>query len=231
MTNHIERIEALENSLGYRFVDRIRIVQALTHSSVTQSTKLKGNNQRLEFLGDRVLGLMASDWLFEHYPYADEGEMSRRFHSMVCNEACVHVASKIDLGAALRLANGEAKLGGRLNPTIIGDAMEAVIAAIYLEKGYSETRDHFKPFWLDLLLQEDRVFVMNPKSFIQEWAAREKKPAPQYKMISRQGPDHAPSFLIELVIDGKDPIRAVAGSLQAAEKNAAKLFIDRENLT
>ncbi len=223
-------IAALQTRLGYRFNQPDLLELALTHASVAEGARKQADNERLEFLGDRVLGLLIAEALMEALPEATEGELSRRFHSLVSREACADVARQLDLGAALRLAAGETKSGGRTNPTILGDACEALIAAVYCDGGYGEVVRCFKPLWLKALTASGDVWRANPKSFLQEWAVANGKSPPVYQLIDRKGPDHAPVFTIEAVIDGLSPQSATGRSRQDAEKAAALGLIEREGL-
>jgi len=223
-------IEALQARLGYRFKDPELLELALTHASVAEGARRMADNERLEFLGDRVLGLMVAEALMEAFPDAEEGELSRRFHGMVSRDACAKIATEIGLGPALRLAAGETKSGGRSNPTILGDAMEALMAAVYKDGGYRAVLHCFRPLWQDAMKTSGDALHTNPKSFLQEWAAANGKGPPSYTIINRKGPDHAPIFTIEARVDSLTPETASGRSRQEAEKAAALRLIERENL-
>ena len=223
-------IATLQARLGYRFEQPDLLELALTHASVAEGARKQADNERLEFLGDRVLGLMIAEALMDALPEASEGELSRRFHSLVSREACAEVARQLDLGPALRLAAGETKSGGRSNPTILGDACEALIAAVYIDGGYDAAVRCFGPLWLAALSDSADAWRANPKSFLQEWAVANGKSPPVYQLIDRKGPDHAPIFTIEVVIDGLVSQSASGRSRQEAEKAAALGLIEREGL-
>jgi len=223
-------IATLQARLGYRFEQPDLLELALTHASVAEGARKQADNERLEFLGDRVLGLMIAEALMDALPEASEGELSRRFHSLVSREACAEVARQLDLGSALRLAAGETKSGGRSNPTILGDACEALIAAVYIDGGYDAAVRCFGPLWLAALSDSADAWRANPKSFLQEWAVANGKSPPVYQLIDRKGPDHAPIFTIEVVIDGLVSQSASGRSRQEAEKAAALGLIEREGL-
>jgi ribonuclease III len=223
-------IDAVQDKLGYRFRDRQLLEQALTHASVAEGAHRIADNERLEFLGDRVLGLMIAQALMDAFPDAEEGELSRRFHTLVSRETCADVARQLGLGEAVRLAAGETKSGGRSNPTILGDTCEAVMAAVYLDGGYDAVVKGFGPLWRDALLNSGNASRSNPKSFLQEWAVANGKGAPAYNLLQRRGPDHAPLFTIEVVIGGIAPQSATGKSRQEAEKAAALALIEREKL-
>ena len=223
-------IDTVQDKLGYRFRDKALLELALTHASVAEGARKQADNERLEFLGDRILGLMIAEALMNAFPEAEEGELSRRFHSLVSREACADVARKIELGSAVRLAAGETKSGGRSNPTILGDACEALMAAVYLDGGYDAVVRAFGPLWTEALHESGNVSRSNPKSFLQEWAVANGKGPPVYNLLGRRGPDHAPIFTIEVVIGGLAPQSASGKSRQEAEKTAALSLIEREHL-
>ncbi len=223
-------IASLQSRLGYTFRQPDMLELALTHASVAEGARKQADNERLEFLGDRVLGLMIAETLMEALPEATEGELSRRFHTLVSRDACADVARQLEVGPALRLAAGETKSGGRNNPTILGDACEALIAAVYCDGGYEAVERCFKPLWLKALSDSADNWRANPKSFLQEWAVANGKPPPVYQLIDRKGPDHAPIFTIEAVIAGFTSQSATGRSRQDAEKAAALGLIEREGL-
>jgi len=224
-------IESLQDTLGYRFKHPETLELALTHASVAEGARRIADNERLEFLGDRVLGLMIAEALMEALPDAEEGELSRRFHALVSRDACAEVARQVGVGPALRLAAGETKGGGRNNPTILGDACEALIAAVYCDGGYNAVLKVFKPLWLKKIKDSGNAVMTNPKSFLQEWAVAHGMGAPVYTMVDRKGPDHAPVFTIEVAIDDLPPVAATGRSRQEAEKAAALGLIEREKMT
>ncbi|MDV6329259.1 ribonuclease III [Asticcacaulis sp. 201] len=226
----LKAIDALQRNLGYRFQKPELLELALTHASVAEGARKMADNERLEFLGDRVLGLMIAETLMEVLPEATEGELSRRFHTLVSRETCADIARHLELGAAIRLAAGETKSGGRANPTILGDACEALMAAVYIDGGYAAVLTCFKPLWAAAIHASGDVWRSNPKSFLQEWAVANRMGAPVYSLISRKGPDHAPVFTIEVRIDDLPPQSATGKSRQEAEKAAALGLIEREKL-
>ncbi len=230
MNARLSAIAALQTRLGVTFRDPSLLEQALTHASVGDGARKTVDNERLEFLGDRVLGLMIAEALMDTFPEAEEGEMSKRFHALVSRDTCAAIARKIELGAAMRLAAGETKSGGRSNPTILGDALEALIAAIYRDQGYDAVKAVFLPLWRQAIDDSADVRRSNPKSFLQEWAAARGKPVPVYNLVSRKGPDHAPVFTIAAEVEGLAPQAATGKSRQEAEKAAALSLIEREKL-
>jgi ribonuclease III len=228
--HRLKLLTALETALDYKFQDMALLERALTHASVGDGLKASNprqNNERLEFLGDRVLGLMIAEALIETFPEASEGELSQRLHGLVSRETCADIASELKLGQALRLAAGETKSGGRNNLTILGDACEALIAAIYLDGGLETTKRIFLPLWAKRLNVGMQRAILNPKSYLQEWAAQKGLPSPRYETLNRSGPDHAPIFTVSVTIEGYPPNVASARSRQDAEKASALAFIDR----
>ena len=228
--SRLAAVDIVQDKLGYRFRDPQLLELALTHASVAEGARKQADNERLEFLGDRVLGLMIAEALMEAFPEAEEGELSRRFHALVSREACADVARYLELGSAVRLAAGETKSGGRTNPTILGDTCEALMAAVYIDGGYDAVIRSFAPLWRQALHDSENASRSNPKSFLQEWAVAHGKGAPAYNLTGRRGPDHAPIFTIEVVIDGLAPQSATGRSRQEAEKTAALGLIEREHL-
>lgn len=218
----------LEHKLGHLFQDRDLLERALTHSSAGEGARRVRDNERLEFLGDRVLNLLAAERLTLLYPDDNEGELTKRMHGLVNRDACARTARRIGLAAALRLAGGESRRGGRDNPSILGDACEALLAALYLDAGLERTREAFASIWSAEFDQVASVGAPNPKSELQEWAAANKLPPPRYQVTGRDGPAHAPTFTVELRLGELAPASASGPSRQAAEKAAAQLMLERE---
>jgi ribonuclease III len=218
----------LEGHLGHRFKDRELLERALTHSSAGEGARRLRDNERLEFLGDRVLNLLAAERLTELYPDEREGELTKRMHGLINREACARTARRVGLTAALRLAGGESRRGGRDNPSILGDACEALLAALYLDAGLERTRDVFARIWADEFELVAIQGAPNPKSELQEWAAARKLEPPSYRVAERRGPAHAPTFTVELRLGELAPVSASGPSRRAAEKTAAQMMLDRE---
>jgi ribonuclease-3 len=188
------------------------------------------HSERLEFLGDRVLGLCIAEALVERYPSAAEGDLAKRLNVLVSGASCAAVARRLDLGPALRMAGGETKNGLRENDSVLGDACEALIAALYLDAGLERTTAVVRALWAEAMARVDTAGVLNPKSQLQEWAAAQKRAGPAYRVIARTGPDHAPEFTVEVEVAGFSPATAAGGSRQAAESAAALLLLRREGL-
>ncbi|GGG71054.1 ribonuclease 3 [Salipiger pallidus] len=217
-------IAALEDRLGHRFeqVDLLR--RALTHSSM--SSPGREDNQRLEFLGDRVLGLVMSEALLAGDRAASEGQLAPRFNALVRKEACADVAAEIDIGAALKLGRSEMMSGGRRKMALLGDAMEAVIAAVYLDAGFEVAREMILRLWGDRVARVDED-ARDPKTSLQEWAQARGMTPPAYVEVSRSGPDHAPVFTIEARLANGESAQATAGAKRRAEQQAAAALLDK----
>ena len=221
-------IADLEHRLGHVFQDRGLLERALTHASAGDGGREIRHNERLEFLGDRVLNLLAAERLMLLHPNEREGELSKRMHGLVSRDACASVARRLGLPAALRLAGGESRQGGRDNPTILGDACEALLAAVYLDAGLERAAGVFAEAWAMELEAVHASGAPNPKSDVQEWAAARRLPQPNYTVTDRSGPDHAPTFTVELLIGDLVPATGQGRSRQDAEKAAAEAMLARE---
>ncbi|SLN74428.1 ribonuclease III [Ruegeria meonggei] len=217
-------IKAFQKRLGYEFKDPELLVRALTHGSVSSATR--PDNQRLEFLGDRVLGLVMATALLEADKKASEGQLAPRFNALVRKEACADVARQIDLGEVLKLGRSEMLSGGRRKQALLGDAMEAVIAAIYRDTGFEAAGDVILALWGDRIHNVE-ADARDAKTALQEWAqARGQKP-PSYVEVRRSGPDHAPVFTIAARLQDGTEAQATAGSKRQAEQAAAKALLER----
>lgn len=231
-----EAVRALTAKLGHGFRDPGLLELALTHASVGEGAvrDARGrpfmDNQRLEFLGDRVLGLLVADRLVRDYPDADEGQMSSRLHGLVDKAACARAAEALGVGEAMRLSPGEAKQGGRRREGVLGDAMEAVLAAVWLDGGIDAARSVFDKAWAAELAAPPSRAVGNPKSALQEWALGQGRALPTYRIVERTGSDHAPTFTVEASVEGYPPLTAQGRSRQDAEKSAAIGLLQREGV-
>lgn len=217
--------DALAERLGHVFASPVLLEQALVHPSLSGKSGNKKSAispyERLEFLGDRVLGLVIAHWLYELYPDAKEGELAKRHAALVNRDALREIAREIGLEDALRLVHGEAS--ARQNLAALSDAMEAVIGALYLDGGLGVAEAFIKSRW-DVSIHEEKA-PADPKTALQEWAQGKGLPLPLYKTIARSGPAHAPRFEIELTIKGCEKVTAVGGSKREAEKDAARLML------
>ena len=227
MDRRAAAIAQLEARLDYRFRDRGLLERALTHVSVGSGARNVEHNERLEFLGDRVLGLLAAEALAAHHPDWREGDLSRRHAMLVSGRTCALVARDLGLAEALRLAGSTTKQGGRDNDRILGDAMEALMAALYLDGGLAVARRVFTSAWSAILAAAVADEGKEPKTALQEWAMARGLPLPAYRVISRSGPDHAPTFIVEVSVEGHPAQRAAGFSLRDAEKGAARAFLDQ----
>jgi len=228
MNDRAQAVAALETRLGHAFADRELFERALTHASVGEGARRVRDNERLEFLGDRVLGLLAAERLLELYPAQREGQISPKLQALVNRNACARVARRLGLGPALRLSPGETKTGGREKDTILGDACEALLGAVYLDGGLEAARALFRREWVEEFAALDEPRVLDPKTKLQEWALQTKRQLPIYRVVDRSGPDHAPAFMVEVQVDHIPPASAPGRSRQEAEKAAALALLQRE---
>lgn len=217
-------VQAFLIRLGHDFNTPELLIEALTHASL--STATRPDNQRLEFLGDRVLGLVIADALLKADPDAAEGLLAPRFNTLVRKETCAAVAEELRLGEALKLGRSEMMSGGRRKQALLGDAMEAVIAAVYLDAGFATARDLVERLWAGRIASAEED-ARDPKTVLQEWAqARGMKP-PLYRDTARAGPDHAPVFTVTAQLDNGQEAVAQAASKRAAQQAAAKALLAR----
>ena len=219
---------ALEDRIGYKFADKTQLERALTHISALSGGPQNrgGSYQRLEFLGDHVLGLVISDMLYRAFPKANEGELSRRLADLVRKETCAEVARAMDLGPALKLGNSESHAGGRLRATILADACEALVGAVYIDGGYKEADKLVERFWKARMLKPLRP-LRDPKTILQEWAQARGLPTPAYRELARTGPHHNPEFRVAVVLPDRPPAEGVGSSKRAAEQAAAAAMLTR----
>jgi len=213
-----------QDRLGHSFAKAELLIRSVTHSSM--SSPHRDDNQRLEFLGDRVLGLVISEALLAADPNAAEGLLAPRFNALVRKETCADVARQIDLGAVLKLGRSEMLTGGRRKEALLADAMEAVIAAVYLDAGFDTARDRIITLWGDRITNVEKD-ARDPKTALQEFAQGRGMPPPAYVEIARDGPDHAPLFTIEARLQSGDAQQAQANSKRMAEQSAAKALLAR----
>lgn len=225
----VRKTKGLETALGYTFRQQGLLDRALTHSSARSDRVATEDNERLEFVGDRVLGLAIAEILTELDPAASEGALARRFNRLVRKEACARVARDLNLGPALRLSQSEQESGGRDKDTILADALEALLAAVYLEAGFPTARDVVRRLWAPMISGLPEA-VTDAKSALQEWAQGQGLALPQYVEIAREGPDHAPQFTAEVRIAGRKPARGTGNSKRIAEQAAATALLAREGV-
>lgn len=217
-------LRAFEGRLGYTFAKPETLVRSVTHSSM--SSPHRDDNQRQEFLGDRVLGLVMAEALLNADTGAAEGLLAPRFNALVRKEACADVARQIDLGAVLKLGRSEMKSGGRRKEALLADGMEAVIAAVYQDGGFDVARDMILRLWGDRItnVADD---ARDPKTALQEWAQARGETPPQYVEVGRTGPDHQPVFTIAARLSSGPSEQATAGSKRHAEQAAAAALLKK----
>jgi ribonuclease-3 len=220
----------LEDRIGYRFKDADLLDCALTHiSALSGSHNRMASYQRLEFLGDHVLGLVVSDMLFRNFPKANEGELSRRLADLVRKETCAEMARKLDLGAVIRLGSSEAGSGGRSRDAILADVCESLIGAVFLDGGYSAVAPLVQRLWDERMRTTPRP-LRDPKTTLQEWAQGRGLPTPTYREVGRSGPHHNPEFRIAVELPKLAPAEGVGRSKRAAEQAAAQALLQREGV-
>jgi ribonuclease-3 len=221
---------SLEERIGYRFADPSLLDSALSHISALKGARNRvGSYQRLEFLGDHVLGLVISDMLFRAFPRADEGELSRRLADLVRKETCAEIARAIDLGAAIRLGASEANAGARTRPAILADVCEALIGAVYLDGGFAAAEALIGRLW-QVRMKTKAEPARDPKTVLQEWAQGRGLPTPAYREIARSGPDHDPQFRVAVQLPHLAPAEGSGRSKRAAEQAAAAAMMKREGV-
>jgi ribonuclease-3 len=221
----------VEDRIGYCFADKALLERALTHISALSGTQSRtGSYQRLEFLGDHVLGLVISDMLFRAFPEADEGELSRRLADLVRKETCADAARAMDLGPAMRLGNSEIHGGGRRRAAILADVCEALIGAVFIDGGYAPAATLIERFWQERMLKPARP-LRDPKTVLQEWVQGRGMPAPSYREVERSGPDHDPEFRVAVEIADREPTEGVGRSTRSAELAAAAAMLVREGVS
>lgn len=217
-------LKAFELRLGYSFRDPACLVRAVTHASM--SSPNRDDNQRLEFLGDRVLGLVMAEALLDQDKAAQEGQLAPRFNALVRKETCADVARQIDLGKVLKLGRSEMLSGGRRKQALLGDAMEAVIAAVYRDGGFDVAHDLVLRLWGERVRKVE-ADARDAKTALQEWAQARGLQPPQYVELACDGPDHAPQFTIEARLESGQGSRARAGSKRQAEQAAASALLEK----
>ena len=227
-------VEDLAKIIGYDFVRRELLQEALTHPSALAAERrrdrrrklVKRGYERLEFLGDRVLGLVVADLLWRRFEDEPEGDLTRRHTHLVRREALARVAKAIELGPHLVLSRAEAAAGAAGNPGILADACEALIAAIFVDGGFAAASSFVRRFW-EPLIDEMEEPPRDPKTALQEWAQARGLALPAYELVSTSGPDHSPLFTVAASVAGGDRATATASSKRLAEARAAASLLDR----
>lgn len=213
-------LTVFQGRLGYYFSNPDNLDRALTHSS-------KGieNYERLEFLGDRVLGLVIAEILYRCFPFEKEGSLARRHSALACTETLAKIARDLDIPGIVNASSAELASGGNKQDNLLADCMEAIIGAIFIDKGYVPCQEVITSLW------GDRIYTLSQppvdsKTALQEWAQARGLPIPTYEIIERSGPDHAPQFKIRVTLQGIEPMEASAGTRRAAEKQVAQVMLD-----
>ena len=218
-------LRAFSERLGYEFSRPELLQRALTHGSISTTTRT--DNQRLEFLGDRVLGLTLAEALFDADRAATEGQLAPRYNALVKGETCAAIARQIGLGDVLKLGRSEMLSGGRRKEALLADAMEAVLAAIYLDAGFDAARKVILRLWADRLQNVDDD-ARDAKTALQEWAQAQGMQPPRYIQVARNGPDHAPEFEIAVRLDdGREAMATGTGTKRSIEQAAAQALLDQ----
>ena len=221
-------MKSLEEKLGYQFKNLSLLEHAMTHSSYANEHRSEGvtSNERLEFLGDSVLGLVVAQHLFSSHPNMPEGELTRTRAALVCEESLYEVAKVLDLGAYLKLGKGEAAGGGRTRPSILADATEATLAAVYLDGGMAAAESIIRTFILD----KEREKAEKPPDFNterQELVQRKPGVSVSYRLVREIGPDHARIFVMEAAVDGVPAGQGKGHTKKEAEQMAARAALEK----
>ncbi len=222
---HIEELEAL---LGYTFKDKSLLAEALTHASARASHG-GHDNERLEFLGDRVLGLSIAALLYSQLPEAREVEFARHYNALVCKGCCAEVANALELGPRLIMAPSEARTGGRKKDVILADACEALLGAIHVDGGFAAAEAAVRKLWGPYLTTAATP-APDAKTALQEYAQSQRRGLPEYRETGRSGADHAPSFTVQVTVNGLSPALGEGTSLKKAQQAAAEALLVREGV-
>lgn len=221
MTTQVQ-LDVFQDRLGYRFSNIDLLARAVTHAS----TGGGDNYQRLEFLGDRVLGLVIANLLYKSFPDEHEGGLAKRHAALACTETLAQIALTIDLPDIINASQAERTAQGATQENMLADCMEAIIGAVYLDRGLEACDEMIAALW------GERVFTMHQppmdsKTALQEWAQERRLPIPVYAIVNKEGPDHAPFFTVSVTVRGFDPAQASGASRRNAEKEAAKILLER----
>ncbi len=214
-----------EEKIGYSFKDKSLLELALTHSSYANENKLKKNNERFEFLGDSVLGFVTAEYLFTEYKNRPEGEMTKLRAAVVCEKSLFKFAEQIDLGKYILLGRGEDSTGGRNRPSVVSDAFEAVVAAIYLDGGMEAVKPYILRFIKDAVKRE--ASFKDNKSLLQEEIQKVKGNILTYEEVGEEGPDHDKTFIFKVSLNGEVIGEGKGKSKKEAEQNAAGSALEK----
>lgn len=221
-------LAALQERIGWKFADQSLLKRALTHSSLAATSKI-GDLERLEFLGDRVLGLLTAEALWRRYPKMREGELAPRFNALVRKETCAMAALAFGLEGLIRMSAQEEESGGRRKKAILGDAAEALLGALYVDGGLDAARKAYDLFWtpnFESLSRRHR----DAKTTLQEWSQERGLGPPKYEVVTAEGPAHAPAFTIDVHVPGYISVRGAGQSKREAQMGAAAAFLMREKV-
>jgi ribonuclease III len=226
----VAAVATVQEKLGHNFSDATLLATALTHVSALKPNSARAMSyQRLEFLGDHVLGLVVSDMLFRAFPDATEGELSRRLADLVRRETCAEIAQSAGLLDAIKLGSVGAGDSKRLRQSLLGDVCESVIGAVYIDGGYAAAAGVIERLWSERM-NRPVVTLRDPKTALQEWALGRGLPAPTYREIERTGPHHSPNFLIAVELPGLGTAEGRGPNKQSAEKAAASAMLARQGV-
>lgn len=225
-------LESLEKKLNHKFKDKTLLRKALTHGSASEASNPLNSYQRLEFLGDRVLGLAMADILYQNFPNSKEGALSRHLTSLVRKESCTKIGQKLSLGQYIILGSGEARNGGREKPSILADVVEALLGALFIEIGFEAVKNTIEHLWQDQI-SKGNLGQRDHKTALQELSHKVGLGVPAYRLIDRIGPDHEPIFTIEVNIDKNHSAKGEGSSKREAQQEAARtlkaIISEREN--
>ncbi len=222
-------LDALQDRIGHRFSSIDLLERALTHSSLSGGREPVDDLERLEFLGDRVLGLLTAEELWRRYPKLKEGQLAPRLNKMVRKDTCAKASLAWGLDHLIRLSAQEENAGGRRKKAILGDVCEAFLGALYIDGGLDAARKAYALYWIenfDALVERHR----DPKTELQEWSQERRKGPPKYKVVDRDGPAHEPHFVVDVHVDGFATARGEGASKRNAQMNAAEVFLLREGV-
>jgi ribonuclease-3 len=227
MNTRVAAVAELERRIGHSFSDRDLLERALTHASVGKGATKVGDNERLEFLGDRVLNLIVAERLTNLRPDAREGELSRLMNQLVNYHVCAAAGRQAGLRDALRVDASATKIGARDNDRVLGDACEALIAALYLDGGIEAAKRFITDFWVEAFDNLDTPQTKDSKTLLQEWAMARGLPIPSYRVLATAGSAHEPLFTVEVVLQGFEPEVAQGRSKKDTEKLVAEQMLQK----
>jgi ribonuclease-3 len=221
-------VDKIEKALSYKFKDSNLLQEALTHPSISKmesEEKNFFNYERLEFLGDAVLGMVIAELLIKKYPNEKEGELAKRQAGLVGGEALTEIGNQLNIGRFIRMTQGEETMGGRDNSSNIENALEAIIGAIYMDSGFDSAKGFITKHW-ESLVENMKIPPKDPKTELQEWSQGRGLAIPEYKIVKTTGPSHSPFFEVKVTVEGLEPVVSEGHSKKEAEKNAARLLLE-----